>query len=108
MEVCLQGLSTFLAALVDSKEVKDSYYTSWAFQERRVARHRSKHAATRLPPEARSEILCRRCQRYKHAQVMKRPSRSYGKRLRLVEGTSPRGQTYHCTDKAGYIYSAPL
>jgi hypothetical protein len=26
----------------------------------------------------------------------------------LVEGTSPRGLTCHCTDKARYIYSIPL
>jgi hypothetical protein len=39
---------------------------------------------------------------------MERPPKSYGHRLKLVEGTSPRGLTYHCTDKAGYIYSSPL
>jgi hypothetical protein len=33
---------------------------------------------------------------------------SYGQRLGLVEGTSPRGLSYHCADEAGSIYSAPL
>ena len=38
-----------------------------------LLRHRCKHAATHLPPvgppEAHAEVLCRRCQRYKHASV---------------------------------------
>ena len=76
------------------------------------ARHHPKHAATHLPPvgppEAHAEVLCRRRQRYTHASVVERPPQSYGQRLELVEGTSPRGLTFRCTDKAGYIYSAPL
>jgi hypothetical protein len=60
------------------------------------------------PLETHAEILCRRRQRYKHALVLERPPRSYGHRKTLVEGTSPRGLTYHCTDKAGYIKSSSL
>jgi hypothetical protein len=41
----------------------------------------------------------------KHAPA---PPRNYGQRLELVESTSPQCLTCHCTDKAGYIYSAPL
>ena len=26
----------------------------------------------------------------------------------LVGGATPRGETFHCTDKAGYVYSAAL
>jgi hypothetical protein len=44
----------------------------------------------------------------KHASVLERPPQSDGQRQVLVEGKSPRGLTYHCTDKAGYIYSSPL
>jgi hypothetical protein len=36
------------------------------------------------------------------------PPRSYGQRLELSEGTSPRGLPCYCTDKAGNIYSVPL
>jgi hypothetical protein len=90
------------------------------------ARHRLKHAAIRLPPagppEAHAEYFLpqvptvqtrpvfffRRRQRYKHASVLERPPQSYGQRLELTEGSSPRGLTCHYTDKAGYIYSAPL
>jgi hypothetical protein len=35
------------------------------------------------------------------------PPRSYGRRLKLAEGTSPRGLTCYCTDKAGNICSSP-
>jgi hypothetical protein len=44
-------------------------------------------------------------QRLKHGSA---PPRSFGQRLELVEGTSPRGLTYHCTNKAGNICSVPL
>jgi hypothetical protein len=64
--------------------------------------------APELPPEAHAEVFCRRRQRHKHASVLERPPQRYGQRLELVEGTSARGPTCHCTDKAGYIYSAPL
>jgi hypothetical protein len=36
------------------------------------------------------------------------PQRSYGQRLELAEGTSPRWFLCHCTDKAGNICSVPL
>jgi hypothetical protein len=36
------------------------------------------------------------------------PPRSYGQRLELVEGTSPRGLSCHCTDKADNVYTFPL
>jgi hypothetical protein len=36
------------------------------------------------------------------------PAAKLRPRLELVEGTSPRGLTCHCTDKAGNIYSVPL
>jgi hypothetical protein len=36
------------------------------------------------------------------------PPQSYSQRLKLVEGTSPRGLSYSCADKAGNIYSVPL
>jgi hypothetical protein len=52
--------------------------------------------------------LCRRRQRHTNASVLERPPQSYGHRLKLAEGTSPRRLTYHCTHKARYIYSAPL
>jgi hypothetical protein len=32
----------------------------------------------------------------------------YGRRLELVEGTSPRGFPCHCAELAGKIYSVPL
>jgi hypothetical protein len=35
-------------------------------------------------------------------------SRSYGQRLELAEGTSPRGLHCHCTDKDGNIHPTPL
>jgi hypothetical protein len=41
----------------------------------------------------------------KHAPA---PPRNYGQRLELVESTSPQCLTCQSTDKAGYIYSAPL
>jgi hypothetical protein len=31
-----------------------------------------------------------------------------GQRFELAEGTSPRGSTFHCLDKAGIIHSVPL
>jgi hypothetical protein len=59
------------------------------------ARHRPKHAATRLhpagPPGPHAEDLCRSRQRYKHAPVLERAPKTYGQRLELVEGKSPRG-----------------
>ena len=60
------------------------------------------------PPEAHLEVLCRRRQRYKNASVLERPPHSYGHRQKLVKGTSPRGLTCHCADKAGYIYFSSL
>jgi hypothetical protein len=42
---------------------------------------------------------------FKHASA---PPRSYGQRLELVEGTSPRGLPYHFSDISGNIKSAPL
>jgi len=75
-------------------------------------RHRPKYPATHLPPaglpEAYAEVFCLNCQRYKHASVLERPPQGYGHRQKLAEGTSPRGLTCHCTDKAGYIYSSSL
>jgi hypothetical protein len=69
-------------------------------------------AATHLPPagppEAHAEVLCRRRQRYKNASVLERPPQGYSHRLKLAEGTSLRGLTCHCTNKAGYIYSSSL
>jgi hypothetical protein len=56
----------------------------------------------------RGLLPCRRRQRYKHGSVVERPQKCYGKELELVEGIQPRGLTYHCTEKAGYISSAPL
>jgi hypothetical protein len=50
----------------------------------------------------------RRRQRYKHASVVKRPPQSHAQRLGLVEGASARWLTFHCDDKAGYMYSSPL
>ena len=47
-----------------------------------------------------------RCRRgFKNASA---PPHSYGQRLELVEGTSPRELTCHCSHKAGNIYSSPL
>jgi hypothetical protein len=40
--------------------------------------------------------------------VVERSPRSHGQRLELVEIPLPRGLFCHCTDKAGYIYSALL
>jgi hypothetical protein len=40
--------------------------------------------------------------------VLERPPQSYGHRLKLAEGMSPRRKTYHFTDKTKYIYSASL
>ena len=40
--------------------------------------------------------------------MVERPPNSYGQRLALVEGPSAKVLTCHFTDKAGYIYSAPL
>ena len=34
--------------------------------------------------------------------------RSYGQRLELIEGTSPRGLTCHCAYETGKICSLPL
>jgi hypothetical protein len=40
--------------------------------------------------------------------MVERPQQCYGQQLELAEGISPRGLTYHCTENAGYINSAPL
>jgi len=40
--------------------------------------------------------------------VVERSPQSYGQRLELAEGSSPRGPTFHCADEAGYIDSSPL
>jgi hypothetical protein len=73
--------------------------------------------ASSMPPHAcpkqerrrpTPSFFCLRRQRYKHASVIERPQHSYGQRLELVEGASARGLTYHCADKAGYMYSSPL
>jgi hypothetical protein len=58
--------------------------------------------------EARAEVLCRRRQRYKHGSVVERPQQFYGQQFELIEGISPRGLIYHCTEKTGYIAPAPL
>jgi len=52
--------------------------------------------------------LCRRRKRYKYVSVVERPQQCSHQQLELVEGISPRGLTYLCTEKAGYINSAPL
>jgi hypothetical protein len=36
--VCLQGQGTFLIALVESKEVKDSQYTKWSYESSKTVR----------------------------------------------------------------------
>jgi hypothetical protein len=41
----------------------------------------------------------------KHASA---PLRSFGQRLEIAEGTSPRRLNCHCPHKAGNIYSIPL
>ena len=48
------------------------------------------------------------CQRYKYVSVVERPQQCSHQQLKLAEGISPRGLTYLCTEKAGYINSAPL
>jgi hypothetical protein len=50
----------------------------------------------------------RRRQRYKNASVVERPPQCYSQRLKLLEGSSARGLTCHCADKAGYMCSSPL
>jgi len=52
--------------------------------------------------------FCRMRQRYKHASAVERPPQSYGQRLVLVEGSSARGSTCHCADKAGFMCSSPM
>jgi len=59
-------------------------------------------------PEAHAEVLCRRRQRYQYVSVVERPQQCSHQQLELVEGISPRGLTYLCTEKAGYINSVPL
>jgi len=59
-------------------------------------------------PEAHAEVLCRRRQRYKCVSVVERPQQCSHQQLELVEWISPRVLTYLCTEKAGYLNSAPL
>jgi hypothetical protein len=95
-----------------SQHVRLGFCTSRRAARWGNARHRPKHAATRLPPvgppEAHAVFFCRRRQRYKHASVVERPPHSYGQRPELAEGSSAQGLTCHCTDKAVYMYSSPL
>jgi hypothetical protein len=72
---------------------------------RQACRHTLASAAL---PEAHTEVLCRRRQRYKYVSVVERPQQCSHKQLELVDGISPRGPTYLFTEKAGYINSAPL
>ena len=51
--------------------------------------------------------MCRRRQRYKYVSVVERPQQCSHQQLELVEGISPRGLTYLCTEKAGYILTPP-
>jgi hypothetical protein len=44
----------------------------------------------------------------KYVSVVESPKKFYDQQLELVEGIPQRGLTYHCTEKAGYIGSAPL
>jgi hypothetical protein len=59
-------------------------------------------------PDAHAEVLRRRRQRYKYVSVVERPQQCSDQQLEIAEGLSPRGLTYLCTEKAGYIDSAPL
>ena len=72
---------------------------------RQVCRHTIYSAAL---PGAHAEVLCRRRQRYKYVSVVERPQQRSHQQLGLVEGISPRGLTYLCTEKAGYINSARI
>ena len=72
---------------------------------RQACRHTLSSAAL---PEAHAEVLCRRRQRYKYVSVVERPQQCSDQQLEIAEGLSPRGLTYLCTEKAGYINSAPL
>jgi len=75
-------------------------------KERAIAPSMPPHA---LPGKAAERPALRFCaesvqaaqQRLKHAPA---PQRSNRQRRELVEGTSPGGIPYHCTDKAGKIY----
>ena len=40
--------------------------------------------------------------------MVERPQQCSQQQLELAQGLSPRGLTYLCTEKAGYINSAPL
>jgi hypothetical protein len=53
-------------------------------------------------------FFCRRRRLRNNCLKVPAPSRSYGQRLVLVEGTSPRGLPCHCTDKACNICSTQL
>jgi hypothetical protein len=57
-----------------------------------------KRAATQTAP-GRAAVGPRRG----FASVLVGPPQNYGHRLKLAEGTLPRGLTYHCTDKARHI-----
>ena len=74
--------------------------------------HRAKHAVTRFPRQRcrrpHAKVLCRRHQRHKYVSVVERPQQCSHQQLELVEGISPRGLTYLCTEKAGYINSARI
>ena len=41
--------------------------------------------------------------RVKYSRVLGRLQQRYSHRLKLAEGTLPRGLTYHCTDEVRYI-----
>jgi hypothetical protein len=38
MDICIQGQGTFLTALAESKEVKDSQYTKWRYGASKIVR----------------------------------------------------------------------
>jgi hypothetical protein len=73
----------------------------------RLVRQRCRRP-TPISCAAGAKVLCRRLQRYIYVSVVERPQQCSDQQLEIVEGTSPRGLTYLCTEEAVYIYSAPL
>ena len=76
------------------------------------AHHRAKHAVTRFPRQRCRRPTPRSCAAGANGTNMclwwSARSNAPHQQLELVEGISPRGLTYLCTEKAGYINSAPL
>jgi hypothetical protein len=75
------------------------------------ARHRLKHAA-KLLPQGRQRPTPRFCAAGAGCaaalETCASAAKSYGQRLELFAGTSPRGLPCKCTEKTGNIYSVPL